>query len=246
MNVIYSFLTINLLISLGIFSVNAYALEGEMYSQTVYLHKFKNPINQTKLQLNKKYSNFDLYGGLWLDHDKKTNATEGFTDAQIAPLVGIRSFVFGPDWLLSRVFFESRFVHRTKSFTDERIKNTYEARGGIMAYGLKQFNNPIFLETYYSAFFTRLYGEKFIVQGWTRQGLRYFNFFDVFNEIFVDSFDQTRDTDGTLDLRPGIRLFHQFQHGSVQLLNQHIYHFSNTAYAGRSEFRTTLVFGFYW
>lgn len=224
----------------------AHSFTYEIYSQTTYLHKFDNPITQNKLSLIRTYNFFDLYAGAWLDHDKKTSASEGFTDAQVSPLIGSRSAVFGPNWLLSRVFFEGRFVHRTKSFPDDRTRNTYELRSGLLGYGIKEFSSPVFLETYYSAFFSRLYGEKFILQGWTRQGLRFWKTLDVFNEVFFDTFDQTRERDGTLDLRPGVRVLKNFEHGSIQLIHQFLYHFTNTVYAGRSEARTTLVFGLYY
>ncbi len=223
-----------------------YALNYELYSQTVYLHKFDNPITQNKLLVSQSFNVGDVYGGAWIDHDKKTNALEGYTDAQVAPLAGFRSHVFGPDWLLSRGFLEGRFVHRTKSFPDERIKNTYELRGGLLGYGIKEYSSPAFLENYYSAFYSRLYGEKIILQGWTRQGLRFWKSLDLFNEIFFDTFDQTRDRDGTLDLRPGVRVLRNSEHGSVQLMHQVLYHFANTNYAGRNEARTTLVFGLYY
>lgn len=230
----------------SLFCFSARALENEIYSQTVYLHKFKNPITQNKLTLTKTLQLVDIYGGFWVDHDRKTNGNEGFTDAQVSPLLGVRSKSVGNEWMYSRIFLEGRFVHRTKSFPDERIRNTYEARGGLLGYGFKEFPSHFFVENYYAAFFSRLYGEKFIVQGWARQGYRFYKHFDLFNEIFADTFDQTRDRDGTLDLRPGARLIWNFSIGSVQLIHQQLYHFANTAFAGRSEGRSTLVFGLYW
>lgn len=226
-------------------SISAFA-EGEFYSQTVYLHKFDNPITQNKLSLTKSLQNYDLYGGLWFDTDQKTDADEAFTDAQVSPLVGMRSKVFGPDWLWSRLTLEARLVHRIKSFPDDRARTTYEFRPGILGYGIKRFSNPVFIENYYAAFYSQLYGKKLIVQGWGRQGLRFYEHFDLFNEVFVDTFDQTRDRDGTLDLRPGGRLLWQFRGGSVQLLHQFLYHFTNLEFAGRSEARSTLVVGLYW
>lgn len=234
-----------LFVSLIFIVSNGWALDVEFYSQTVYLHKFHNPITQNRLILRKTFQTWDIYGGLWLDQDRKTNKDASFTDSQVSPLLGIHSHVYGLPWLYSRFFLEGRWVNRTESFPDKRMKSTYELQGGLIGYGLLRLNSSFFLEQYYAAFFSRLYGEKFIFQGWSKQGFRFWNRLDFFNEVFVDTFDQTRDRDGTLDLRPGVRVLHHFKEGSIQLMHQSVYHFTNINFAGRSEGRTTFVLGLY-
>lgn len=223
-----------------------WAVEGELYSQTVYLHKFNNVVTQNKLVLRKNLKAMDIYGGMWLDQDQKTGADIAYTDAQISPLAGVRSDVFGTTALYSRLFLEGRWVNRTVSFPDDRVKSTYEVQGGLIGYGIKNFTSDFFLEQYYALFFSRLYGEKIILQGWSKQGFNLGNYLDLFNEIFVDTFDQTRERDGTLDLRPGVRLEHRFEQATIQLMHQYLYHFTNIEFAGRNEARTTLVVGLSW
>lgn len=220
------------------------AFDTEIYSQTTYLHKFRNPITQNKIVLHENVRGVNVYGGVYFDYDAKSGVSLTYTDAQVSPLIGVQSKVYGWDFLYNRLFLESRYVHRIKSFPDERTKETYEVRAGVIGYGLTTVKEFLFFENYYSFFFSRLYDERFLIQGWARQGMR-MDFFDVFNEFFYDSFDQTRGRDGSFDLRPGVRLHHQFAKGSVQLIHQYLYHLSNLAFAGRNEHRTSLVFGFY-
>lgn len=245
MNIKISHKKIMISLLLYMASTTVHAVSGEFFSQTVYLHKFGNPVTQNKIVLTKSLQSFEIFSGLWFDHDKKTDASQVFTDAQVAPLAGVRTKVFGPSWLYSRFNVEGRWVYRTKSFTDDRARSTYEFRPGLLGYGLKEFQSPLFIENYYAVFYSHLYGSRMIAQGWARQGLRFFNHIDVLNEVFFDTFDLTRDSDGTADLRPGVRVFHQFEKGSVQLLGQYLYHFSNLEFSGRNEYRTTLVFGLY-
>lgn len=239
----------NVRISLIIFALlKLYCNEAqahEFYSQTVYLHKFDNPITQNRLLLVKPWQKVEIFGGGWLDYDQKTDSDEAYTDAQFSPMAGARSLVLGPNWLLSRAFAEARYVYRIKSFPDERPKETYDFRVGLMGYGFQDFS-PLFLEHYYALFYTRLYGERVIFQGWTKEGFRFFKNWDVFNEFFVDTFDLTRDNDPTFDLRPGARYTYFFHGGSAQLVHQFLYHFTNLEFSGRSEQRTALIFGFYW
>ncbi|MGE3609123.1 MAG: hypothetical protein AB7I27_06010 [Bacteriovoracaceae bacterium] len=223
----------------------SYALNSEFFSQTVYLQKFKDTITQNKLILFQDREQIEIFGGVYYDDDTKTNAKRAFTDAQVSPLSGLRSKAFGPNWLMSRLSFEGRLVHRTKSFPDDRARTTYELRPGVMGYGLKEFGSGIFLENYYAVFYSQLYGEKIITQGWGRQGFRLMGSFDLFHEVFFDTFDQTRKRQGTLDLRPGVRLFKNFAGGSIQLLHQRLHHMTNLEFAGRNESRTTLVIGYY-
>ena len=240
-------LTLKFLLILTV-SARGSEFSTELYSQTVYLHRFENPITQNRLSVvrSSQNSHIEPYAGVWWDHDRKTNGDEAFTDAQVAPHIGARSKIFGPSFLSSRIFGEGRYVYRTKAFPDDRVRSTYELRGGLLGYGLHDFRNQMFVENYYALFYTRLYENRVIFQGWLRQGIRLPFDFDIFNEIFFDTFDQTRGRDGTLDLRPGLRFQKNFKSGGVQLIHQRLHHFTNLEYAGRNESRTTLVVGWYW
>lgn len=245
MNIVKTTLAVIFTLAVFFFS-EAKAMNYELYSQTTYLHKFSDPITQNKFVISDERLGHEIYGGFYLDFDSKTNSEEGYTDAQIAPLVGVQSKIFGNEWLYSRYFLEGRFVHRLKAFPDDRARSTYDLRAGLLGYGLKELGSRFFLENYYAAFYTRLYGEKVILQGWTRQGLKIVSNLEVFNEFFGDTFDQTRDREGTFDLRPGARLVWRFQGGSVQLIHQWLYHMSNVDVSGRNEERSSLILGFYW
>lgn len=216
---------------------------SELFMQTVHLHKFHDTIAQGFVHTGKDVGQLRVYGGVWFDQDTKTGRKEAFTDAQISPLAGVRSQLFFEKWLPSRAFGEFRFVQRTVNFPDKRTHQDWEARAGFLGYDFVSFNSPFFLEHYYALFYTRIYGGRILLQGWQRQGLRFWEHFDVFNDVMVDTFDQTRGRDGTLDLRPGVRLFWRGQVTSVQLLHQYVHHFANIAFAGRNEHRTTLVLG---
>lgn len=235
-----------LILSILFIPTLGYSWRGEIYSQTTYLHKYKNPISQNKISFLNECFKHECYVGAWLDFDEKTGPKNVYTDSQFSPLAGIQSSIFGNEWLYSRYFLEGRYVQRLEAFTDDRVKQTYDLRAGFLGYGLKKFNGDLFLENYYALFFTRLYNEKIILQGWSKQGIRLFDHFDLYNEIFGDTFDQTRDRHGTLDLRPGVRAVWGFKGGTVQLLHQWLYHFTNLEFAGRSEERSTLVVGLYW
>lgn len=225
-------------------SSNVCAFEGDIYSQTIYLHKYNNPVTQNKVTLKKRVASFEYYVGAFIDHDKKTDAHEVYTDAQVSPLIGIQSPIL--DWkiLYNRFFLESRYIHRTKSFTDDRPKEEYEVRFGLMGHRLLQLKQNFFLENYYAFFFSRMYDERFIFQGWARQGVRV-KFFDIFSEAFWDTFDQTRSQDATFDWRPGLRIHHTYKSFHVQLIHQWLHHFSNLSFSGRNEQRSTLVLAYY-
>ena len=220
-------------------------IHQDFYSQTVYLHKFENLITQNRLNFIEEKWHYEPYAGIFWDSDQKTDEDEAFTDAQISPYLGVRTKVWGNEWMYSRLFSELRLVHRTKSFPDDRARTTYEGRIGLYGHALKPMLSPGFLENYYAIFYSKIYGGKLIFQGWARQGLR-FRKFDLFNEIFGDTFDQTRDRQGTLDLRPGLRYNIDFKGGGIQLIYQWIHHFTNLEFAGRNESRSTLVIGYYW
>jgi hypothetical protein len=219
---------------------------NEFYSQSVYLHRFGNPVTQNRVIVAKEMKSYDVYLGAWFEHDSKSDGDVTYTDSQISPLIGIRSSAMGNEWMFSRFFAETRLVHRTRSFFDDRERTTFEARGGLLGYGMKMWDESLFLENYYSAFYTRLYNDRFIFQGWARQGIRLVKHLEFFNEIFLDTFDFTRDADSTFDLRPGVRLRYDFAGGGVQLIHQRLHHFSNLEFSGRNESRTSLVFGYYW
>lgn len=240
-------LTLSTLVMLKVLTVaNASEWRTELFSQNVYLHKYNNPITQDQLTVYYKLKHFESYGGVWFETDKKSDAEVTYTDAQISPLLGLRSHVFGNDWILNRLFAETRLIHRTKPFFDDRVRTTYEIRGGILGYGDKRFKNSFFFENYYAFFYTRLYGERGIFQGWARQGYALHKHFEIINEIFADTFDLTRDNDATFDWRPGARLRLDLDRGTFQLIYQRLYHFSNVDISGRNESRTTLVIGYYW
>ncbi|HLT22197.1 MAG TPA: hypothetical protein VKZ84_02100, partial [Bacteriovoracaceae bacterium] len=141
-------------------------------------------------------------------------------------------------------FLESRYVHRTKSFTDDRPKEEYEVRFGLMGHRLLHLNQLFFVENYYAFFFSRMYSERFIFQGWAKQGVR-IKFLDIFSEAFWDTFDQTRSQDATFDWRPGLRVHHTYKNFHVQLIHQWLHHFSNLSFSGRNEHRSTLVMAYY-
>ena len=212
----------------------------DFFSQTVHLEKFNNIVTQSRLRLLQKHTQFDLYAGIWWDDDQRTNKKEAYTDSQFTPLVGVQSQIYGNAWMYSRLFLEGRQVNRLGDFPDDRPRATYDVRGGLIGYGFKSWD-ALFFENYYAFFYTRLYGERFIFQGWSKQGVRVLNHLDFFNEFLGDTFDLTRDTDSTFDARPGVRLEYRMSGFTVQLLHQWIYHFSNLEFSGRSEQRSTLV-----
>ncbi|HLW56093.1 MAG TPA: hypothetical protein VKY27_01835 [Bacteriovoracaceae bacterium] len=225
-------------------STNVYSYEVDIYSQTIYLHKYNNPITQNKVSLKKRIANLEYYVGAFIDHDKKTDADEVYTDAQVSPLLGVQSPILNWKILYNRFFLETRYIHRTKSFTDDRPKEEYEVRFGLMGHRLLVLKEHLMLENYYAYFYSRMYDERFIFQGWSRQGLRVKNF-DIFSEIFWDTFDQTRSQDATFDWRPGLRFHYTYKNVHVQLIHQWLHHFSNLDFAGRNEQRSTLVLATY-
>jgi len=218
----------------------AHGVELDFFSQTVHLKKFNNIVTQNRFRVLQNNSQYDLYAGIWWDEDQRTNDREAFTDSQFSPLIGVQSRVYGNEWIYSRLFLEGRQINRLGDFPDDRERATYDIRAGLIGSGLKSWD-LFFFENYYAFFYTRLYGERFIFQGWSKQGMRFLNHFDVFNEFLGDTFDLTRDTDSTFDARPGIRLEYRMSGLTIQLLHQWIYHFSNIELSGRSEQRSTLV-----
>lgn len=219
---------------------------SETFFQVVHLHKFDDTILQGFVHTGKDVGPVRVYGGVWIDQDTKTGKKEAYTDAQVSPLLGAK----GPLWLKnilpSRAFTELRYVQRTVTFPDERPHSDWEARAGLLGYDFVPFKSPFFLEHYYALFYSRMYDDRLLLQGWTRQGLRFAEHFDVFNEFLADTFDQSRGQDATVDLRPGVRLHWRQGTFSAAVLHQYIHHFSNLAFAGRSEQRTTLVVGHSW
>lgn len=235
-----------MIISLFCFPTYAVDWNFDLYSQTTFLHKFNNPISQTRLLTKTKFVGHEFYVGLFVDQDKKTKSTEAYTDAQVSPLLGFQSLVFGNEWLYNRYFVEGRSVNRTTSFPDDRVKSTYEFRSGLIGYGKKDLKQEFFIENYYALFFTHLYGSRVILQSWARQGRYLFLNLDIFNEFFLDTFDQTRNSEASFDLRPGIRYQYRYKAFSLQLIHQYLYHMSNLNISGRNEHRSSLVLGLYY
>lgn len=222
------------------YSFLAHGVDLDFFSQTVHLKKFNNIVTQNRLRLLQRNTQYDFFAGIWWDDDQRTNKKEAYTDSQFTPLLGVQSQIFGNNWMYSRLFLEGRQVNRLGSFPDDRPRATYDVRTGVVGYGLQNLN-VFFFENYYAFFYTRLYGERFIFQGWSKQGIRILNHFDFFNEFLADTFDLTRDTDSTFDARPGVRFEYRMKGLTIQILHQWIYHFSNIKFSGRSEQRSTLV-----
>jgi len=218
----------------------------DLFVQTVHLHKFDDTILQGFVHVKHPWKDVEPYAGVWFDQDTKTGPKEAFTDAQVAPLIGVRSQLFGATLLPSRAFSELRFVQRTVNFPDERAHRDWEARAGLLGYDFLYQLRPVFFEHYYALFYTRMYDDRVILQGWSRQGIRQWEHVDVFNEFLVDTFDQSRGRDATFDWRPGVRLVGQVGELRWQIIHQYLHHFSNLAFAGRSEQRSTLVLGASW
>lgn len=218
----------------------------DLFVQSVHLHKFDNTIMQGFVHVKHPWKNIEPYAGVWFDQDTKTGKKEAYTDAQVSPVVGVKTQLFGASFVPSRAFSELRFVQRTVTFPDERAHSDWEARVGLLGYDFITPKAPFFFEHYYALFYTRLYDDRVILQGWTRQGIRQWEHADIFNEILVDTFDQSRGRDATIDWRPGVRVLGVVGQLNVQLLHQYLHHFSNLAFAGRSEQRTTLVLGASW
>jgi hypothetical protein len=215
---------------------------SESFIQSVHLHKFDNTIIQGFVHTQKEFTWGTPYVGMWIDQDKKTAADGVFTDSQVAPLIGIKSHLYFVNILPTKFFIETRAVLRTEEFPDGRDRGAIELRPGLLGYDKIDFKSAFFLEHYYALFYTQLYDSRIIFQGWSKQGLSYKSF-DLFNEVFADTFDFTRGQDATVDLRPGIRWTYRFQEFAFQLIHQQLYHFSNLAFAGRSEARSSAIIG---
>ncbi len=216
--------------------------QTESFMQGVHLHKFDNTILQGFVHTQRVHSWGVPYVGVWFDQDQKTAGRGVFTDSQVAPLIGLKSKVYAQDILPTRVFAELRAVVRTEAFPDNRQRFTGEARGGLLGYDKFNPTSYFFLEHYYSLFYTHLYNSRVIFQGWSKQGFNYGSW-DLFNEVFADTFDFTRGQDATVDLRPGVRWSLRGEKFTLQLMHQYLHHFSNLNFAGRSEQRSTLVLG---
>jgi hypothetical protein len=216
--------------------------KSESFIQSVHLHKFDNTIIQGFVHTQREHSWGAPYMGVWFDQDQKTAGDGVFTDSQVAPLVGVKSNVYFQNVLPTKFFFESRAVVRTESFPDDRDRTAIELRPGLLGYDKIEFGRTLFIEHYYALFYTHLYNSRIIFQGWSKQGITYKSF-DLFNEVFADTFDFTRGQDATVDLRPGVRWSYRLPDFTLQLIHQQLYHFSNIAFAGRSEARSSLVMG---
>lgn len=227
---------------LSCISLPIWGISYDFYSQTVSLYKFNNVVTQNRMRALSERSHYELYAGIWWDDDQRTGKKEAFTDAQISPLVGIQSKLFGNNWMYSRAFAEGRQINRLGPFPDDRKMQSYDVRVGFIGYGLQEYQN-IFVENYYAFFYTRLYGDRLILQGWSKQGIK-FGRLSFFNELMIDTFDFTRDSDASFDARPGIRFEYRLSNFTLQLLHQWIYHFSNIRFSGRNEQRSTLVIAF--
>lgn len=216
--------------------------QSESFVQGVHLHKFDNTILQGFVHTQREHSWGMAYVGAWFDQDQKTTGQGVFTDSQVSPLIGLKSQLLAEQFVPSRLFVEIRAVLRTEAFPDQRDRFAGEARGGLLGYDRLNPTSYLFFEHYYALFYTHLYNSRVIFQGWSKQGVSFGNW-DLFNEIFVDTFDFTRGQDATTDLRPGVRWSLRREKFTLQLLHQYLHHFSNLNFAGRSEQRSTLVFG---
>lgn len=214
----------------------------ESFMQGVHLHKFDNTILQGFVHAQREHSWGTPYVGVWFDQDQKTSAQGVFTDSQASPLIGVKTKPYVQDVLPTMLFVEFRAVMRTEDFPDGRERFTGEARAGLLSYDKLNLTSFVFLEHYYALFYTHLYNSRVIFQGWNKQGINYKSF-DLFNEVFADTFDFTRGQDATVDLRPGLRWSLRGDKFSLQLMHQYLYHFSNLSFAGRNEHRSTVVLG---
>ncbi len=214
----------------------------ESFMQAVHLHKFDNTIVQGFVHTQREHSWGAPYFGVWVDQDQKTSGQGVFTDSQVSPLMGVKTIPYVQDILPTRLFAEFRAVVRTEDFPDKRQRFTGEARTGLIGYDKLNVTSFVFFEHYYSLFYTHLYNSRVILQGWSKQGINY-DSWDIFNEVFFDTFDFTRGQDATFDLRPGVRWSLRGEKFTLQLMHQYLHHFSNLNFAGRSEQRSSLVVG---
>ena len=209
-------------------------LTTSFYHQSVYLEKYTDLINQGQFKVLKSHEHYDLYLGLNYDFDNKSDKTVTYTDQQINPLIGMQSKVY---WY-SKLFSEYRGVYRQGEFFDDRTKTTNDLRVGVLGYNKINYDKA-FQEFYYVIFYSSLYNDQVILQGWHKHGLM-LNGFDLFNELYVDSFDITKSRQFTTDLRPGVRFSKRFSQSSIQLLFQRLIPIDQS---GRSnESRATLVY----
>ena len=238
------FVTFNIIFfsTFNLASGNSGSPRVSLYAQDVYLEKYENNIFQGILRIDFFQDNFDYYVGLYYDDDTKSNGQITYTDQQISPLIGIQSKLLFPSFP-TRLFIEARDVNRIGSFPDNRAQQDNEVRIGSLGYNFTNFGKTNFFnEYYYALFYSHLYDQKILVQGWDKIGYRlssdYYHL-DLFNELLGDSFDLTKQEQMTADFRPGMRLQMVKRHLNVQLLLQHLIPIDES---GRpNENRATLV-----
>lgn len=218
---------------LGAFQVQA-NIQVSFYGQSVHLARYENIITQGFLRLDNQKQGFDLYAGIYYDNDTSSDEKITYTDKQASPFLGIQSKLI---LKTSRFYAEVRDVNRLGEFPDDREINTYELRPGLLGYN-RTFYSNFFTEWYYNLFYSKLYDEKFIFQGWHKNGIK-LGWLHFFNEILADSFDFTKQEQFTVDARPGLRMEYQSNKILIQLMSQYLIPIDHSG--RQKEIRSTLV-----
>lgn len=218
----------------------------DYYGQNVWLGNASNLIVQHRVLLGKEFSWLRPYAGLLLDEDGQTDSQRAFTDSQVAALVGVQTPLFFYPTFPLRAFVETRYVNRLGSFPDARKKQDWEGRFGVLGSGRYDFDHNLFLAHYFAVFYTRLYGERVISEGWWRQGYKLSSWASAFHELYVDSYDLQYDRELSFDSRPGVAATFTLENGLyIESSFQYIRHWNEVSVRGKDDWRVNLIFALY-
>jgi hypothetical protein len=218
----------------------------DYFSQTIYLEESQNLLTQQRILWGGEVSTLRPYLGLALEKDSKTNSSAAFIDSQLTPLVGVQSELFFYPKFPLRFFSEVKRLYRLGDFPDQRKDEDWDLRFGGLGSGEYDFKE-FFLSHYFSLYFTHLYSDRFIAEGWSRQGKKLDEVLSVFHELHWDSYDLEYDRDVSVDSRPGVKgVWHPFDPAiTLEALGQYVYRWTNYKGSDRDEWRATLVFALY-
>jgi hypothetical protein len=155
----------------------AFKNDTEVYSESTYLSRFDDIVNDTRLRLHLlSYGDlFQSYVGVLVEQDTRSNEREAWNDNNVSPNLGVSSHPMSGVPLY--FFAEYRELIRVAPRPSGYSPNEGDFRVGPYAYDLWELarisrRQGVFSEAYGEAIYSSRLGNNIFASAWSKTGLR--------------------------------------------------------------------------